>query len=100
MEKLIEAHKRDEDGEMVDLDKLDGSLKSVGGGGRRGGQNSSALGGTTEGRAPTAASKLKSNFGATPSVVGQPVWNAGGSAFMNRPSLMSQQSGPIVYQPK
>lgn len=31
METLIEQHKREEDGEMVDLDKLDGSLKSVAG---------------------------------------------------------------------
>lgn len=68
---------------MVDLDNLNGSLKSVGG--RAG---NSALGRTTEGRAPTAASKLKSNYGHTPSVAaGQPNWNA--SAFMNRPSLMS-----------
>jgi len=59
MERLIEQHKREEDGEVVDLDRIDGSLKSRG---------NSALGRTTEGRAPTAASKLKSNYGHTPSM--------------------------------
>ena len=54
MEHKIEQHRAEEDGEMLDMDKLDGSLKS--GKGARG--IYSAMAGTTEGRAPTAASKL------------------------------------------
>lgn len=52
MEALIEASKQEEESEVVDLDKLDNSLCFKN---RLGG---SAMGATTEGRAPTAASKL------------------------------------------
>ena len=87
MEALIEANKKEEESEVVDLDKLDNSLKSTGNYKNRYGAPSAM--GTTEGRAPTAASK----FG------GPAQWNAG-TSFLNRPSMQSQQSGPIVYQPK
>lgn len=89
MENTIEAHKREEESEVVDLDKLDNSLKSTANFKARLGGVNSAMGGTTEGRAPTAASK----FG------GAAQWNAG-TSFLNRPSMHSQQSGPIVYQAK
>jgi hypothetical protein len=52
MEGKIEATRREEESEVVDLDKLDNSLVFKN---RHGG--TSAMG-TTEGRAPTAASKF------------------------------------------
>lgn len=52
----------EEDGEMLDMDKMDGSLKS-----NKGRDVYSALGRTTQGRAPTAASKFQSAYGKSPS---------------------------------
>lgn len=54
MEEKIEQYTAEEDGEIIDVDKMDGgTLKSAKGRGIY-----SAMGGVSEGRAPTAASKF------------------------------------------